>query len=273
MPLNLTLIRHGESESNLAKSFFEAGKPLSGEADLMKVHTSDRRLTPKGIAQAQAAGEWLRKWMDEEKIETANCRFYVSSYVRAMETAGHLHVPEARWRLENRLVERNWGTLDQLPYEERLRLFGEEMKRRKEFAFFWRPSSGETMQDVFLRFRDLADTLHRECERKHVFLVCHGETMWAARTVLEYWTPRQLRDHMLERDNRTRIHNCRIIQYTRVLDAEHRADRLSRVRFVDPVHPDDPARNLGWAKVARPMYTSGELLEMCEGHKRFVETV
>jgi broad specificity phosphatase PhoE len=270
MPLTLTLVRHGESESNRAKRAFEQGEVLPAEAELMKVHTSDRRLTPKGEEQAIAAGIWLRRWMQTTDIEIADCRFYVSPYVRAMETAGHIQIPKARWRLENRLVERNWGDLDQMTFEDRLQMFGNEIKKRKEYAFFWRPGTGETMQDVFGRLRDLMDSLHRECERKHVFLVCHGETMWAARTILEYWSPQLLRDHMLEHDDRTGIHNCRIVQYTRVLNKEHRSDRLSRVRFVDPVHPLDASRNLGWQKVSRTLLSSDELLQVCGESKRFL---
>lgn len=271
MPLTLTLIRHGESESNRAKSMFEQGKPLPSEAELMKVHTSNRRLTALGVFQAQEAGKWLRQWLKENNLGASDCRFYVSTYIRAMETAGLLQLPDAMWRLENRIVERNWGALDQLPYDERIRLFGEALKKRKEFAFFWRPSDGETMQDVFDRFGDLSNELRRDCERKHVFLVCHGETMWAARTMLEYWTPRQLRDHMLNHDDRTDLCNCRIIQYTRVLGQKHRSDRLCLVRFIDPMWSRDPARNLDWTEFDRPRFANEDLLELCSEHPRFIE--
>ena len=270
MPLTLTLIRHGQSESNLAKHSFEQGKVLENEDELMKVHTSDRRLTALGVVQAKAAGTLMRGWVEETGIEIADCRFYVSTYMRAIETAGHLQIPRSEWRLDNRLVERNWGEMDQKPYEERMKLYGAEAGRRKEFALYWRPDTGETMQDVVNRLRDFTDTMHRECERKHVVVVCHGETMWAFRTILEYWTGQQLRNAMLTHDDRTDIHNCRIIQYSRVLDDEHRATRLTRVRFVDPINPADESRNLDWQKIKRPLYTSDQLLELAEAEKRFL---
>jgi len=164
MPLTLTLVRHGESESNVAKRSFDKKLAIAGEKELMAVHTSQRRLTEKGVAQAKRAGEWLKTWLST--VSEAPMRCYVSPYVRAIETAGHLGLGQ-KWRRDMRLCERNWGEFDQMPYEERMKRFGHEIHLRKEHAFFWRPADGETLQDVFLRVCDLITTLHRECEKMH----------------------------------------------------------------------------------------------------------
>lgn len=270
MPLTVTLVRHGESESNLAKDLAEDGRAHENEAALMRVHTSERRLTPLGVEQAKAAGAYIRDWMGRMGITVADCRFYVSPYVRAMETAGHMQIPNAFWRPENRIVERNWGDMDQLTYAERAERYGEEMGLRKEHAFFWRPSDGETMQDVFDRYRDLVGTMHRECEQMHVIVVTHGELMWAARALHEYWSPQDLREAMLDRQSQTGMHNCRIIQYGRMMRNEIVASRLVGVRFIDSMAPDDSTRNLDWQRIERPTFSSDDLLCFAERYPHFL---
>lgn len=268
MPVTLTLIRHGESESNVAKREFEKNRPLEGERELMAVHTSQRRLTPKGVEQAKKAGEWLRTWLAWTTKAPPRC--YVSPYVRAIETAGHLKLGQT-WRRDMRLCKRNWGEFDQMPYDERLRRFGNEIHLRKEHAFFWRPADGETMQDVFLRVRDLVTTLHRECDKMHVVVVSHGETMWVWRTILEYWMPDDLSAGMLLSDKRFNIHNCRIIQYTRGALEQGEDKKLSHVRFINPSHVGDPMRNTPWIPITRKLPTDAELLEYAEEHSRFLQ--
>src|SRR3989344_3199535 len=80
MPKTVTLIRHGESESNRAQKLAEEGLAHENEAALMSVHTSERRLTPRGIEQAQATGAFIRAWMHRWSISVGECRFYVSPY-------------------------------------------------------------------------------------------------------------------------------------------------------------------------------------------------
>src|SRR5262245_61500602 len=123
MPRTLTLVRHGESESNAARRFAEKGSPHPNEAALMQTHTSRRRLTPRGVQQATRAGEWLRKHFDSvgclrDGSAPNGVVGFASPYIRAMETAGHMRLPIS-WRVDARLAERNWGDMDQLTYEER----------------------------------------------------------------------------------------------------------------------------------------------------------
>jgi broad specificity phosphatase PhoE len=270
MPITLTLVRHGESESNVAKRHFDKHKKsIKGEKALMSVHTSERRLTPRGVDQAQAAGVCLRRWFDEENIKIRRTRVYVSPYVRASETAGHLGL-DNKWRMDNRLVERNWGDLDQMTHEERMHKYREEFDLRKEFAFFWRAGNGETLQDVFGRLRDFTNTLHRECSKKHVIVVTHGETMWAFRTLLEYWLPQDLREAMISRNKQTQIVNGRIVQYTRIDEKGKPQKRIVRMRMTHPTHPEDPKKNLPWQPVGRHEYSNADLLEYAEVHPRFL---
>ncbi|MDB5264661.1 MAG: hypothetical protein JWN64_232 [Parcubacteria group bacterium] len=265
LPIRLALVRHGESESNLAKSMFEHGEVLATENELMKVHTSERRLTPLGIRQAKAAGEWLQA----NHLTTGLQRFYVSPYIRAMETAANLGFGDD-WKIDARLMERNWGEFDQMPYGERVAQFKEQLELRKEHAFFWRPTNGETFQDVFSRLRDMNSTLHRDCAQHHVVAVTHGETMWVWRTVLERWMPQQLREAMLNQNEQTRIRNCRIIEYTREVGDGTCAERFVRMRFVNPENPYDALTNLGWNTIPRKKWSSSDLQQYVSGFRSFI---
>ncbi|MDB5189553.1 MAG: phosphoglycerate mutase family protein [Parcubacteria group bacterium] len=261
MPRTLTKLRHGESEGNFAKRAFEQGTPILGEEALMAVHTSERRLTKRGIEQAKAAGAWLREnWYDPELDKAGLQRMYVSPYARAMETAGHLGFG-TDWRPDARIVERNWGEFDQMPYGDRLRLFEEQLQLRKNYAFYWRPTNGETFQDVFNRLRDLLGTLHRECSNMDVLEVSHGETMWVGRDVVEKLMPQELRDELMNQTDQTRIHNCRIIQYTRQCEDGSWSERLERMRFISPERADDPKFNTSWLPIKRKKWSHQDLLD------------
>jgi NAD+ kinase len=84
-------------------------------------------MTNKGREQAKAAGEWMKKNMNLEFD-----RLYTSEYLRAMETAALLDIPNAVWYAETFLRERDFGVLDLLSEEERQRLYPGEMERRKK---------------------------------------------------------------------------------------------------------------------------------------------
>ncbi len=266
-PITLTLVRHGESESNAAKHSATQGKAVPREAELMGVHTSERRLTLRGVEQAQQTGRWLREhWLSllEEK------RGYVSPYVRASETAGY-HALGLEWRMDSRLCERNWGELDQMTHEQRLARFEKTLVFRKEHALFWTPSGGESLMGVFLRLRDITATLHRECSQMLVLVVSHGETMYAWRYLNEYWIPQDLRESMSSTDKRFDIFNCRIIQYSRLDQDDTLQKKFVKVRFVNPMKPDDPATNHDWMPVKRKLWSDTDLLGYTTSHKRFLE--
>lgn len=271
VPPSLTLIRHGESEGNLARRLFDKGTPHPKETDLMKVHTSSRRLTPKGIGEAQRAGEWARReWLEPLQVQGANTRLITSTYIRAIETAGHLGFGD-QWHLDNRVVERSWGDVDMLTYDERIVKYADIYQEAGEDAFFWMPPGGESLQGVMQRLHDLlTTTLSHECHDKHVFITTHGETMWAWRVLLEHWTPQMLVQTQAERSTKTKHINCRIIQYSRFTDSGEDTGKFCRVRFIDPSRPDDPDWNQDWMPIVKPVYTHAQLRAIAEQHKQLL---
>lgn len=85
--MKLYVVRHGETLSNVAGI-------VSGR--------SDESLTAKGISQAQKVNLWLG--------DTKFNAVYVSPMKRAIETA-EIIVPEYNYEIDERLAERDLGTL------------------------------------------------------------------------------------------------------------------------------------------------------------------
>ncbi len=260
MPLNLVLVRHGESEGNVAVDRSKKGDHSAfNDPKFTSRHSSLWRLSAKGVAQATETGRWI----------TANLglrfdRHYTSAYIRAMETAGLLALPDAQWYEDFYLRERDWGALDRVSVEEREQKFAVAMKERKVDPFYWVPPNGTSLADLCLRIDRVIDTLHRECEGKNVIIVCHGEVMWAFRVRLERMSQEKFRKLDGSKKPYHRIHNCQVIHYTRTdphtsgTTAPH--PHLNWMRSICPWQLDLSGDGK-WRKIQRKRYTNDELLE------------
>lgn len=209
MPLDLVLVRHGESEGNVANRRSKRGDDSLYSDEFLSRHSSQWRLTDKGIAQAQQAGKWIRANLGGFD------RYYVSEYLRAKETAYHLQLPEASWNAEIYLRERDWGALDVMTVADREREYAHSMRRRDIDPFFWGPPSGESLAQLCLRVDRVLDTLHRETEGQRVIIVCHGEVMWAFRMRLERLSVQRFLELDASREPYDEIHNCQVLHYSR----------------------------------------------------------
>ncbi len=289
MPRTLTLVRHGESESNAVKRFAEKGTPHPNEKALYRAHTSRRRLMPKGVEQAKRAGEWLQDHFQAEALRRNEQRYdlvrgFVSPYVRALETAGHLGLPIV-WLADARLAERNWGELDQLTHEERISKYN-DLDRREDFGIYWPAGNGESLQMLATRIWQHFDMLAREHGEHDVVAVSHGETILTQRFMLERWLPEDLVETMIatdtelsrelrgkETDWQNKLINCRIIQYTRECEDGTWDDKYCRVRLVAPSAPDDPTMNLDWKPIVRRKFSTDNLLAYVERFPHFLAEV
>lgn len=259
LPLDLVFVRHGQSEGNKAKRLSEAGDHTAFDTAFRNRHTRSFRLTELGREQAVKTGAWLAQEF------CANGRGFdrhiTSEYTRAMETAGHLGLPGASWFSQFYLTERDWGSLDICPENEREEKFGEALKMRAIEPFFWRPPNGESFAQLCLRLDRVLYTLHRECSDKRVIIVCHGEVMRAFQVLLERMSQQRFKDLYLSKDQKHRIHNAQILHYTRrnpITGAL--AKHANWMRMVRPT--DDPVWSSGWEEIRRPSYSNEELLSI-----------
>lgn len=258
MPLDLFLVRHGQSEGNVA---LEAAK--SGDLSLMTDaylarSAADYRLTDLGRSQAEAAGAWVRDWMASEAVERFD-RLYCSPYVRARETAAHLALPDGAWQLEPLLRERDWGLWEGLGRHETAKRFPESTAQKHRNRFLWRPESGESTPDLDMRAREVLGTLARELPTGRVLCVTHEDVMWAFRFRLEKLSIEEW-IAILEDDDRGKVPNCGILHYTRVDNTGAVHERFHRVRLVDPADPVSAQ----WSTIERPRFTNEQLLAQVE---------
>lgn len=266
LPVTLTLVRHGESEGNIAVKRSKNGDHSSYTPEFLARHSSLWRLTERGKEQAEAAGAWLKK---------NGCRFdrcYTSDYVRAQETAGLLGQRDARWYSDIYLRERDRGDLDVCSAEEAQAKHGDSLRRRDIDPFYWCPPSGESMAHLCMRIDRFLDTLHRETSVGSALVVCHGETMWGFRVRIERMSQATYRKLDESDDKRDRIHNAQIIQYSRTNPMAARvAGPAPYYRWMRSVCPTDEKLSWNkWTEIERQTYTNEELLRNAERHPRII---
>ena len=99
MPLDLYVIRHGESEANVIVQAGEQGDNSLYTQDNVTVPDRSWRLTATGRKQADCIGRWLVS----QQLQLFD-RYMVSPYVRTRETASPPWPwPKAKWE-ENRVL-------------------------------------------------------------------------------------------------------------------------------------------------------------------------
>lgn len=255
MPIDLVLVRHGQSEGNLANELSRHGDHSLFTPEFLARHSSTWRLTDRGIRQAQAAGLWI--W--HNNLDPFD-RYYTSEYARAIETAANLELPGALWYIEPYLRERDYGKLDVMRDDLRQKKYKYYLEQRKNNPFFSIPPNGESMVTVCLRIDRVLNTLHRECSDKRVIIVCHGEVIEAFRIRLERLTEEKYKAHVNSEDQKEKIYNGQIFHYTRRDPATGKlAPHANWVRTIRPLDPDFP---IDWREIKRPKYTNEDLLDI-----------
>jgi broad specificity phosphatase PhoE len=267
MPHNLYLVRHGESEGNVANQNSREGDHSAFSEAFKERSSSKWRLTDKGIWEAQMAGLWFM-----ENTNRQFGRYYVSEYARAIETAIYLNLPDARWYQEFCLRERDWGQLDLMSVQEREEKYFEEMRRRERDGFFYASPGGESMATLCLRIDKILGTLHRECTDKDVIIVCHGEVIWAFRIRIERLTEKRFNAlyHSDKENSHEKINNCQIIQYTR-RDPKDKTIMSSHVDWMRSICPWDLSKSSNeWTRIQRPKYSNEDLLKELKDAPRII---
>jgi len=259
MPMNLVLVRHGQSEGNVAFNLLKKEDDSLFTPEFAARHTSLWRLTNKGIEQAKIAGNWIKN-----EIGIVFDKFYVSEYVRALETAVHLELPNANWFVEFYVRERDYGDLDSFSLEERKEYF--KANHRSMDKFYWSPPNGESIAQLCLRVDRFLHTLHRECVGKSVIVVCHGDLMWAFRIRLERIGPRLYEEL---RTSGEKIYNGQIIHYTRQNPSD--GNVIDNIGWVKSVCPNNlHLTSNQWENINRRSFSNEDLSLLVNSVERII---
>jgi NAD+ kinase len=259
LPIDLVLVRHGQSEENAAKTSSNAGDHSAYTHEFLERHTSNVRLTAHGRVQAAAAGAFLKKefYSSGQVFD----RHITSSYMRAMETAGLLDLPDADWFCDFYLSERDWGEFDYYPAHEHAEQFESELQRCAHEPFFFKPPQGESFAQLCLRVDRVLDTLHRECSSKRVIIVCHGEVMRAFQVRLERISKTDFKALLTSDNPADKIYNCQIEHYSR--RNPETGSVMQYINWKRSIRPtEDPVWTRPWSKISRSHYTNEALLAL-----------
>ncbi len=203
-PSELVLIRHGQSERNVAKDAARLAGDKVSYVDA--VRDQDTPLTAIGSGQALAIGVNLRS-------NPAYDIILVSPYLRTRQTAqlimaGLGYKPD--YFIDERLREIEFGLIDGLTAQGLAAKYPEElMRKRKEGKYWYRPPGGESRPDVALRVHSLLGTITREYTGKRVLVVCHSVVVLVFRRLLERWNEEQY----MQVDRENDVKNCSLTTY------------------------------------------------------------
>ena len=171
----LILLRHGESQWNLENRF-------TGWVDVP--------LSPRGEAEARAAGEKLRG-RRIDKVYTSVLARAIETARLALEAAGIGPVPTER---DAALNERRYGDLQGLNKAEAERQFGAEQVKLWRRSYDVRPPGGESLADTAARVLPYwKDRILPDLRAgKNVLVVAHGNSLRALVMHLDRMSPEQV---------------------------------------------------------------------------------
>ena len=208
-PNRLWLVRHGESAGNVARDAAYA----SGSA---RIEIADRDvdvpLSPRGIEQSRALGQWLARLTVTERPEIVLSSPYLRSRHTAelIRAAGGVGPAAAATVIDERLREREFGILDRLTKAGIVQLFPDQAELRAKIGkFYHRPPGGESWCDVILRLRSALDTLSLHYAGRRVLVVTHEVVVMCLRYLLEELDEAGI----LEIDKQGDIVNCGVTEY------------------------------------------------------------
>jgi len=208
-PERLWLVRHGQSQGNVARDHADAHGLARIGIDIRDV---DVPLSDLGHQQADAAGRWFAALPDDEKPEV----ILSSPYLRARQTAqaiceaGGLAGGKARSVVDERLREREFGIFDGLTTIGIREQYPDEAAHRRRLGkFYHRPPGGESWADVILRLRSAMNSINLHYADRRVLIVCHQVVVLCMRYILEELEEQQI----LGIDRQAEILNCGICAF------------------------------------------------------------
>lgn len=265
LPRDIILVRHGESEGNKANKYSRRGDNQFFTPEFRDKHSRTFRLTDKGIKQAKDAGEWLMA-----NVVMPLDRFYVSDYIRTKETAAYLDLPDASWRFEFHLRERDTALMDNCPDNEKKRLFKLEQRQYELDRFLCYPAGGgESVASLCSRLKsNMIGHWARECSEKRIIAVCHGHVMRAIQMEFEDLGHDDFIRLDKSEEPEDQIRNCQIFWYTRIDPSTQK--EFPYLVAVRSVSPSEQNRDFGWKYIKRNRYTNDDLIREVSGYPRHI---
>ena len=169
--MKIFLIRHGESMQN-TKENYSIGLPDH------KVY-----LTEKGIEEAKEAGEFLKKYVTDNKIDLSSSVMWVSPYTRTRQTASIINniLDIKKVKEDITLIEQQYGLFSDKEIGRIKKFYPDQFAYydnyyKNDGKFYAKMPQGESPFDVALRTKQFLNTIYRDSEDV-LFVVSHGTTI------------------------------------------------------------------------------------------------
>lgn len=206
-PQQLWLVRHGQSEGNVARDAAEsAGLPLIDIA----TRDVDTPLSALGQLQSAALGQWFAQMPATERPTVVLSSPYLRARTTGKIVLDAIGGEQLTCVIDERLREKEFGILDRLTKYGIHEKYPELSEQRAHVGkFYFRPPGGESWCDVILRLRNMLETIIREYRGERVLVVGHQVIVHCFRYLLERLDEQQI----LAIDNVSDVPNCAVTSY------------------------------------------------------------
>ena len=246
-PLRLVMIRHGQSEANIVQQHQKIGGKFEFEEEINTRVDWKQRLSPLGCEQAENAAHHLRDIYGGLNFFD---KFYVSPFVRARETAVKISNGfDLRWRIDDRLSERIWGIYGVVSRQEQRSHFPLTARLANDDPWYIRYDGGESLFDVYTRFKSFRTKLWRKHSEENVLIVAHKQLIQTACYDIEKMLPEDW--DKIYGNSRYDIPNLGMVEYSRV----------------NPYDERDIRDNFAWRRIIN---LGGEQFQIIEDWEEFV---
>lgn len=229
---HLVLVRHFESEGDARRGAWRRGEPF--KTDKLP---EEEGLTPHGYIEGPYSGEFVREEVIGKLALHHFDYYFVSSVLRAEQSAGVMDLPDALWQEDPRLNERNRGLVRGLRKEQHKQRYPESYEQMVSDPLHWTPPGGNSILDVAELQTDFLEDI--KYIARSAIVVGHRDSMWASMMPLE-----GLNEAELAAVNTDDIHNGQIWHYTSIHpETGWQAPQLMWKRSIDPIHPET---DTGW---------------------------
>ena len=211
MPVDLILVRNGISEGTIALKKANLGDSGLLSHEFVRQHSSKWKLTEFGRIQAKSTGKWIK-----ENFNQPLDSFITGEYVRSLETAALLDLPQAEWVPSLYLRPRDFGEFAALNYNSIDKEFFKNMKERIRDSFYWTPPNGESIAHLTLRTERVIHWIrHHVSPNGSAIIVTHKDVMETFRIRIERISQIDYKSKILHPKEPNRLNYCSLIHYTR----------------------------------------------------------
>jgi broad specificity phosphatase PhoE len=210
LPVDLLLVRNGMSQGFYALTPASASDE-STRARLSQVHSSKWRLTARGRKEAKMAGEWIR-----ENFKRPFDAYLTGEFLRSLETAAYLELPDAKWVPSLYLRPRDFGTFADMNRQFNNQEFEHHMTEKARDSFYWTPPNGESIAHLSLRSERIMHWI-----RSHVpadgsaIVVTHKDVIETIRIRIEIISQMEYHDKIANAPPHLSLYHGSVLHYTR----------------------------------------------------------